>query len=253
MKKDSITNEIVEGAIDFGGDAAITLAGLSVAGPQGLLVSGLLIAGKRVLSRVLTQREKDRADRVYEMAIKQIVQKIEGGTSPRKDLSRERYIELTEGTLLKAKDSYEEKKLPLIANLLAAAPFTNTPIENMNQTLIYAEQLSYRQLCEIAVVGQNEWENRLKLSNQPLGQTEGKKKYDELVTGIYAEVNHLLVLGLIGQELSKGAGPAIPSGMFMFAPANLKLLYLGRLLFNGLRLDEVDKRVFEQVVSALKN
>lgn len=253
MKKDNLTNELIEGVIDFGGDATIALTGLSVAGTQGLLVSGLLIAGKRILSRVLTQKEKDRVDKVYEMAIRQIVQKIESGSSPRKDLNKERYIELTEGTLLKAKDSYEEKKLPLIANLLAAAPFTNTPVENMNQTLIYAEQLSYRQLCEIAVVGQNEWAGELKLSNKPLAQVENKKRYDELITGIYAEVNHLLVLGLIGQELSKGSGPATPSGMFMFAPASLKLLYPGRLLYNGLRLDEVDMRVFKQVVSALSS
>lgn len=171
-KKDNVANEVIGGVVDFGGNAAIALAGVSTAGPPGLLASGLLIAGKRILTSVLTQKEKDRTEKVYEMAVKQVLEKLEDGATPRKDLSKERYIELTEGTLLKAKDSYEEKKLPLIANLLATTPFTNTPIENMNQTLIYAEQLSYRQLCEIEVIGQNEWEGKHNLSNKALNQRD---------------------------------------------------------------------------------
>jgi hypothetical protein len=252
-KKENVVNEVIEGTMELGSDAAMALMGLSTAGTKGLLVSGLLIAGKRILTSALTQKEKDRVDVVYKMAVEQIMERLKNGSIPRKDLNKERYIELTEGTLLKAKDSYQEKKLPLIANLLATAPFTHTPIENMNQTLIYAEQLSYRQLCELAVIGRNEWGNALKLSDEPLFRKNAKHRINEEVQGVYSEINHLLVIGIIEQELSPGAGPAISSGMYMFSPAKLRLLYPGMLLSSGMRLDEVDKRVFNQIVKVLKS
>jgi hypothetical protein len=67
--------------------------------------------------------------------------------------------ELAEGTLLAAKDTYEKKKLPLIATLLANAYFTPSPVANLVDALHTAEMLSYRELCILAVVWpQDPWD-----------------------------------------------------------------------------------------------
>lgn len=252
MNKKQIT-EFKELGVDATSGAVGAVAGAVLLGPVGAIVGSLITTGASyVLKRDLAKRERKRVEIVYDLALKKIKEKIDQGAGIRKDLDKEKLKELTEGTLLRAKDSYEEKKLPLIANLLAAAPFTSTPPENLNQSLIYAEQLSYRQLCILEIVYMNEWGEVKDLTDDPLFKKNGLAQLDEAVEGVYSDINHLLVLGLIGQELSPGAGPAISSGMFMISPARLRLLYPGRLLVNGLLLDQIEKDEIEAIVDVLR-
>jgi hypothetical protein len=250
MKKTDIKNQILEGAVDWSGDIAV-LAASGMLTPQSFVLGGMVNIGKRIISTLVTQKEIDRVEKVHEMAFALAQEKINSGSKVRKDID-ERFIELTEGTLLKAKDSYEEKKLPLLANLLANSAFTNTPIENLNQTLIYAEQLSYRQLVEISVIGINHWDGSLNLSGSTLSQIKPLTVFDEKILGVYSEISHLMSLGIIGQFLTHDSGPAIPSGIGMISPAELHLLYPGDLLYQSMLLDEVDKQIFDQVVGVLK-
>lgn len=248
-----LNKNIKEIGIDTGSSVAGAATGLMVAGPPGAIMGAIVtpIAGS-LLKRFLTQKEKDRIQRVVDLAAKAFQENIKKGAGVRKDLDKQRFQELTEGVLLKAKDAYEEKKIPLIANLLAATPFTNTPIDNMNQTLIYAEQLSYKQLCLLSIVGSG-WGKELGLSDKPLIKQSKTNLFNENVEGVYADLNHLLVLGLIGQVFSKEAGPAIPSGMYMISPSSLELLYPGRLVYNSMQLAGIDDFELDPFIKILRD
>lgn len=239
-------------AIDSGASVAGAGVGLAVAGPPGALIGAVVTPVlAEVLHRMLSAQEKTRIEKVAALSTKLIQEKLEKGDKPTANAHGEKVKELFEGTLLAAKDSYEEKKLPFIAQLFATAPFTNTPIENIVQSLITAEQLSYRQLCVLSVIGMNQWENALGLATKPF-LSDKAKVADEKIEGIYQDINHLLVLGIIGQILEKGSGPAIASGVGFIAPSELILLYPGRLLFNAMMLDYVDKADSEEIIAVLK-
>ncbi len=244
-------NENIETAIEVGSSVVGAGTGLVIAGPPGAVLGAIITPiASNVLKRYLTSREKSRIQKVVDLANKRFEENIDKGAGMRKDLDKKQFQELTEGLLLKAKDMYEEKKIPLVANLLAATPFTNTPLVNMNQTLIYAEQLSYRQLCLIAIIG-NGWGEKIGLTNKPLSKQDKSKHYDEIVEGVYSDLNHLVVLGLVGQVFTKGAGPAIASGMYQIAPAYLDLLYPGRLLYNGMVLGMLSAEELDPLIKVL--
>lgn len=242
-------------SIDAAASAVGVKVGFLVGGVPGALAGAIINPvisdiGKRLLSK----KEKTRMEIVVSLAKKIIKEKIEKGAKPIPDKDIKSLQELSEGVLLTARQSYEEKKLPLLASLVATAPFTSTPEGNMVQTLIYAEQLSYRELCVLAVIGWNEWEKPSKLSNQSLYSLKEKKSLpDEKTQGIYEDINHLLVLGIIGQVFDKETGgPAVASGSLFITPASLVLLYPGKLLFNGMQLDDVIEEDFSEIVEVLK-
>lgn len=239
-------------AIDSGTSAVGAGVGVVVAGPPGAVIGAIIPPIlSDVLHRMLSKKEKSRVEKVAELATLKIKEKMENGAKPTANARGEKIKELFEGTLLAAKDTYEEKKIPFIAQMFATAPFTNTPIENMVQSLITAEQLSYRQLCVLSVIGKNQWDNALNLGKKPF-LSDKKKRLDEKIEGIYQDINYLLTLGIIGQILEKGAEPAIVSGVGFVAPANLVLLYPGRLLFNSMLLDFIDKKDTEEIIAVLK-
>lgn len=245
--------------VDIVGDLApsvgLAVAGAAIGGIPGAIVGGLsgLVAPvlKDVLARSLSIQEKERIELVAKLAQNKIQEQLDKGLKPRKDFDRQKAGELFEGVLLKAKDMYEAKKLPFIANLFARAPFTNTPIENMNQTLIHAEQLSYRQLCVLSIIGLNEWDKKLSLSDKPF-MHEKKKMYEEKAEGIYQDILSMIQLGLIGQITPNTKAVQYINTVGYIVPKELVLFYPGRLLFNGLQLDYIDEADRELIIDSLK-
>ena len=64
--------------------------------------------------------------------------------------------ELFEGILLKCKNEYEEKKIKYISNIYRNVAFDNSvDPDNANHVLNSAQQLTYRQLSLLSLVGQN--------------------------------------------------------------------------------------------------
>jgi len=243
--------DTVAGAVGAG-------VGVAVAGPPGALLGGVtapILAD--VLKRFLSKNEKTRIQKAATLAGKIIQEKLDKGIPSTANAHDPKAKELFEGMLLSAKNSYEEKKIPFLANLFATAPFTNTPLKNIVQTLITAEQLSYRELCVIAVIGKCEWDKPSKLSKQSLYSVKEKSSLlDEKTQGIYEDVNHLLILGvlgqILGQENEKNPLAAMAGGRDLITPASLVLLYPGKLLFNGMQLDDVDKEDFDEIFEVLK-
>ncbi len=251
-KIDKITDEIATNvSIKLIGKLGSAAAGFIAAGPPGVVISiAVESAIEDIAKRLLSLREASRMEKVIKQASK-VYDELSKKSPLRKDFDKEKYEELFEGLLLKARESYEEKKIPLLGNLFATTPFTNTPIENINQTLITAEQLSYRQLCILAVIGQNEWNGALKLSERPIKE-EYKDKFSENTWGIYHDIFLMVALGIVVQMYkdSQTIDPLLAIGKII--PNNLKLHYPGRLLFNGMRLDTIDKRDTNQVINILR-
>lgn len=150
----------------------------------------------------------------------------------RKDLTDQNYEELFEGFLLKAKNMYEEKKIPYLANLFSVAPFTNTPLVNINQSLIFAEQLSYRQLILLALIYENSWTHHMELSKNCF-QDEQIKSVDELSEGIYYDIYHMVSLGLVGQESVSSENLMILNAVGFVVPDSLTLLIREDYSFMG--------------------
>ena len=155
-------------AIKTGSSVIGAGVGAVIAGVPGALIGSILTPiAEDVLNRMLSVKERNRVEKVRQYAESEIKRMIDSGSVPKQELDRRKVSELYEGVLLKAKSTYEEKKLPYIANLFAIAPFTNTPIENINQSLITAEQLSYRQLCLLGILDEAQFKD-LSLSDKPL-------------------------------------------------------------------------------------
>lgn len=237
--------------IKVGSGVAGAVAGMLIAGPIGAAIGAVVSpVVEDVLSRALSIKEKTRIEKVRTFAISEINRLINSGSTPKKDFDFDKASELFEGVLLKAKSTYEEKKLPYIANLFAVAPFTSTPIENINQSLITAEQLSYRQLCLLEIIDRMQFSN-LGLSDKALRE-EVPKINDEKYSGVYQDLIGLNLLGLIGQS-PKGspiatfnhyAGFIIPSDLFLYYP--------GRLLCNGMQLAKIPDDEIKPLIEILK-
>ena len=110
--------------------------------------------------RILSVREDNRICVVLKDAINKINLRLENGDIPRQDESFwiENRVEssdakaILEGVLLKARDEYEEKKLPYYSNLIAQMVFDHSwNYQRLNAMIRMFEQLSYRQLQLMAL------------------------------------------------------------------------------------------------------
>lgn len=131
-------------------------------------------------SRLLSVRENNRIDKVLKDAIDKITYRLEKGDIPRQD--NEFWVEpsvgisdakaILEGVLLKARDEYEEKKLPYYSNLIAQMVFDSSwNYQRLNAMIRMFEQLSYRQLQLMSLAQRKgeihtpQWDVRFKKSS----------------------------------------------------------------------------------------
>ena len=163
--------------------------------------------------RILGVRENKRICEVFNNALNKINLRLEKGDIPRQDESFwvENTVDLSdaksilEGVLLKARDEYEEKKLPYYSNLIAQMVFdTSWSYQRLNAMIRLFEQLSYRQLQLMALALKNneietpQWDIKFK-------RTLNSYAYYDL----FCEVNNLSNLALFHQSetsLTMGLG-----------------------------------------------
>jgi hypothetical protein len=190
-----------------------------------------------VLRRLLSSRQVDRVEDVVRLAAAQVRAIEQSGGKPRADLEPGMLDELAEGTLLAAKDTYEKKKLPFVANLLANAYFIESPIANLVDALHTAEELSYRELCILGVVSPQDDYNGPPLTNRTVNDLLAIRPMTEEIQGIIFDVVALTDRQLI-MPFRNGQFVALV-GMGDLSPAELRQTYPGRLLFFGMKLSDV--------------
>lgn len=173
----------IDAVAEYGGSVASNAVGAviggAVAGPLGI-VSGAMAGtaieniakriGKEIKERLLSKSEVRKIDTVYTAACKKISEKINSGCNLRNDdffaetdKDRSTAEEIFEGTLFAAQRESEEKKIKYYARLYANIAFDNTISRPMaNQLIKIAEQLTYRQIVILNVIG---WHQMLQKTN----------------------------------------------------------------------------------------
>jgi hypothetical protein len=160
--------ELVETGSDLVGavtGAAIGLIG-GPAGAFGGAVAGVGAAravkhvGSEIRRRVLAPREEARVGGALTLIIVSIGDELQKGRFPRSDgffeahgTDRAAAEELLEGVLLRARDAFEEKKVPLLGALYASIAFDEwiSPAHG-NLLLQLASSLTYQQLVAMSVM-----------------------------------------------------------------------------------------------------
>lgn len=166
------TKELISFGAQIAGSTTGSVLGLVVAGPVGAVAGA--VAGPFLTKtletvadfalRDLSQREKVKAGAGLTFAYAKILQYLEEGRIPRNDgffdqdaSGRSASDEILEGTLFKCKNEHEEKKLKLIGNIYANVAFMpEVLIPGANWLLQKSQDLTYRQLCMIALIEQKD-------------------------------------------------------------------------------------------------
>ena len=130
---------------------------LIVAGAPAVSTAMTVVLGD-VSARIVSARERMRMGAVGVMALQLIRKRLAEGDTPRRDgffdertPHRSRANELLEGVLLKARDQYEEKKLPFLANLIANAVFDSVEPGTLMWAVSLGGVINYRQFVVLAL------------------------------------------------------------------------------------------------------
>jgi hypothetical protein len=238
-------------SIDSFGAVAAAGIGVATKDPTYLLITaGLVPIFSDVAKRMISPMEKSRIDEAEALAVRQILNHIEQGTPVREELQAMEGVlnmsRILEGSINVARNSYEEKKVPLIANLIATAPFTNTPLDNMINTLQLTEDLSYRQLSILSIFAFADFGINVKNVNYATEPVQSYGKIlEESFTGIYEDILKLIRDGILIQNSNGAVMPISLTGSVV--PANLMPNYNGTLLINGLNLQTIPDADTEEI------
>lgn len=172
--------KIIDGGSDIAGSVAGSAIGFIAGGPPLAVLSGAAagpIIG-RVIKRIgndmhrrfLGPRERTRIGATAAFAVQAIQSLEKSGKTLRTDgffkgdqARRPSADEILEGVLLKARDAYEEKKLPLLANLYANIAFHPEITPSFaNHLVAVAGRLTYRQLVALSVAADSNYKKILR-------------------------------------------------------------------------------------------
>lgn len=168
MSDTSKTQKLLQAGAEILGAGIGGAVGL-LGGPMGAIGGGVfgVVVSKSLVEfsdRFLSHRERARVGAAASITILNMQNRIDNGHQLRQDnffeanqLNRSKAEELFEGTLIKCKDEYEEKKIQYITRIYENVAFdSNIKPEHANQVLNSVQQLSFRQLAILAYVGQNQ-------------------------------------------------------------------------------------------------
>ncbi|MFT5749929.1 MAG: hypothetical protein ACI93S_001202 [Ancylomarina sp.] len=258
MSEENKLKTIIEKSSEIGGGLTGAVIGLVVAGPAGVL-GGALVGpictslfkkvGTEISERFLGKREEIRVGATLSLAYNNIQKKIDEGQVLRNDDfynsnsgERSGAETILEGTLLKARNEYEEKKIKYYANFLANVNIDSSiSFEKGNTILRIIEQLSYRQFVMLAYF---KGIDELDIDGWMVGFSEKEE------LGIHQDFYSELI-DLYNQQLLQQAGKGISMSI-----RSLKISPLGKTLYNLLELDimdEDDKSLIEKTISEVRS
>lgn len=234
--------EIIDKGSEIGGSLTGAAIGLAIAGPVGALggaAVGPLVSlafkkiGFEISEKLLSSREMARVGATYINALEKISKELQKGKKIREDdffsaqnHDRSKSETLLEGTLLKARNEYEENKIKYYSNFLANLNFDESvSFEKGNTFLRILEQLSYRQ---IAILSYFEGVDSI---NTERWMISFKDKNDlNPYQDFYSEL-----MDLYNQNLLQQAGNGITMSV-----NSLKLSALGKTMCDLLETKELD-------------
>lgn len=266
--EDEKVKGIVETGSEIAGATAGAAVGLLVGGPIGAVagaaaspVTARTLRGLAVefRERVLGHREEVRVGAAIAFASDKIREKLEAGEQPRQDdfftdeeQNRSTAKEVFEGVILAAQREAEEKKVQFYGNLLANLAFEGDIDRSQANFLIrLGDQLSYRQLCALALFGQNTLvlggDNRFNLrSGSYRGRLDDEAPVatDRIV--LLQEVYDLYQRGILGN------GGSAMIAVLDANPSVMSLAGAAVSLYNLMELWEVDPADLNALVRLLR-
>lgn len=248
-------NSLITAGAGMAGNLTSVITGLAIAGPPGailgaitapLLTEGLHRVGNYIANKPLAQNEEERIGATYIMAHKLLEQRLGAGETIREDgfycdQSGDRsYSEtILEGTLLKAREEYEHKKLIHFSNLLASINFReDISFEQVNTMLRIIESLGYRQIAILSYF--NEVED-IPLNNWAPAFTHMRElgKHQDF----YSDLMNLYNNQLLMQSRTTG---------FSMSPQGLKLSTFGKMFSDLIGIEMVNELEKESIGSTIE-
>lgn len=256
MKVKKHIRELISNGSELAGGAIGGALGFFAAGPGGAAALGaggvvvsktLNYVGSEISERLLGPRERTRIGATLALAVEEISNRIKKGESIRSDgffnedkSGRSNAEELAESVLLKSQREAEEKKIPLLAHLLANITFSSEMTVALGQQLIKAtDSLTYRQLCILRLVAMKE--------NFSLRKSDyrGEKSFTRDLYQILYECYDLYIRGFINN------GSSVALGMTDLNPSEMTVQGLGGDLHNWMRLWEIPMEEISPIAEVL--
>jgi hypothetical protein len=223
------------------------LVGSAIAGPIGGIAGGIVASGFQVLlnravkeqmRRKLSPLEESRTGKVLLQFRTKVIQNLSQGRTLRQDgffsgsiNERSAAAEIFEGVMLAAQREYEEKKIKFEGNFFANIVFDQRIDRAFaNFLLKVAQMLSYRQLCILALLVQQE---NFHLRDTSYRSIERFNDYGLLA--LLQDIYHLYSQGLLFVD-----GEALVSP-FDIAPAKMMAVGTIKELYFLMGLEEIER------------
>ena len=222
-------------------------------GAVGVKASGIYKAvGAEIANRWLAPREEDRIGGVMALSAQYLESALEQGKILRDDGffdtpqdGRPHAEEILEGVLRKAQSEYEERKLPYLARLWSNACLNkNLDSAELNYLLKLSEQLTYRQLVIIAIVGAMARADHKNIFNLR------KEHYEK------ADLNMLSATAIVLSEVImlhnlNCISTVAPLGVVQVTPSKMRIGTHGGTLYNVMELHRIPRSDFQEVIDLL--
>lgn len=251
--------------------------GAIVGGMAGATVTGVVKVLGDIAHRNLSKREEIGIGAAANFAIDKIRARLESGEMPRDDRfftqrdydSRSYAEEIFEWALLKSKNEHEEKKIKFIANIFSNTTFhSEISSSEANHILQVAENMTYRQMCLIALFERIAEFDDIHLATKDLSIQVNKDDtsiVDNL--SVLQEIYQLSNSGLVACKLIEqvNAGGFTDSSitnsqnyMALFSlddviPDMMVLTSLGKRYYSIMNLNEISSEDLVEVVEILSN
>lgn len=266
MENEEKVKRLIESGANLTGAIISGTVGGFIAGLPGIVGGALLgtsinevfkYIGAEMYDRKLSMGDKEfvRIGAAVTYSLDRIRKNIDNGQPPRTDNffkntnpgERSTAEEILEGTLIKAKVCYEEKKIPFIGNIYGNLPFYSFVDSKMAYQIInLAEKLTYRQLCIIAMIK--------KIQNYQLSHEDYRGRNQVInvnVAFLLQEIVELMDLNL-GHCIQKNNRESeVIFGLTDIAPGRLRVNPLGNTIFYLMNLEDIAESDIEEIVRLL--
>lgn len=239
-----IAGAAVGGALGFIAGGAAAAAG---AGVVGVGVTRVL---RDVASRFLSGRETTRVGATAAVAISSINERLKTGEKLRNDrffdpkgTQRSSTEEIFEGTLLAAKNTHEEKKIPYLGRLFANISFDATClVHEANYQIHVAESLTYSQFVLLQLFSGKGSSHDLRATAYGAGT-----QVHYATISLLHSIHELCDLNLVVMQNPQEAHNTIVMGINNISPAHLKLGVGGQRLHDLLGLAAMPTEDLEEL------
>lgn len=265
MSASKKTEAILSKGVEVVGGTTAAAVGLLLGGPVGGLVGtaaspviiGMLKVVTDVANRRLSSREEMRVGVGAVHSLARIHRRLEAGEvvqnqslTQTRGTNRPTGEELFEGVLLTCRSTFEEKKLPFIANILANAPFMDVSPETVHFVIRLSERLTYQEFCVAALVGRKrelEFDTSLLQSSEHLSsdQLTGKEPTSDLQRRKGEVLRAIHAIGGNYPGMLHGGDEESGFGIYKFTS-------LGETVFHLMGLAEVPMEDLEPIVELLR-